>query len=382
MVFNFRFYNNSRFQGIPSTESNGSSDIAEQVTTTESQDQAPVIHHLEMIDEEIEMVDATLESRDNHATRVHDNSVFQELPSVSDDSEAREDESSSPTIEDNNDGSSSSPSNNNNDNDINSGGNRTLALYLRVQNLPPDSTTIADIEAEHAKARHIMAAILCPITLFFFISEDVSYFWGFMSLFFVCAFCEPARTHVEEIPRRLAGQEKKVEGVSEEAMKSWERFIPRQLKQRQNPVNNNNGDDDGDTSQCSTVDSEENGSHDREDLDDVELGHDACHSMCLPEDELCSICLCEYECDEVAVRLPCGHVYHEDCLAEWTQSHIRCPLCNANLNGEEDQDDENGEEGNQQETTEANNVQETLQPERTMRPMARLSTARLFIRVV
>lgn len=51
------------------------------------------------------------------------------------------------------------------------------------------------------------------------------------------------------------------------------------------------------------------------------------------EDELatCSICLCEYEDGERLVRLPCSHVYHDECVSSWTSNHVRCPLCNFDL---------------------------------------------------
>jgi hypothetical protein len=45
----------------------------------------------------------------------------------------------------------------------------------------------------------------------------------------------------------------------------------------------------------------------------------------------CSICLCEYERGEQVLCLPCDHVFHEACLASWTDSHVRCPLCNLDL---------------------------------------------------
>lgn len=45
----------------------------------------------------------------------------------------------------------------------------------------------------------------------------------------------------------------------------------------------------------------------------------------------CSICLCEYERGEKLIRLPCDHLYHEQCLNSWTQNHVRCPLCNYDL---------------------------------------------------
>jgi hypothetical protein len=45
----------------------------------------------------------------------------------------------------------------------------------------------------------------------------------------------------------------------------------------------------------------------------------------------CSICLGEYEQGESLVCLPCKHVYHEDCVSSWCNNHIRCPLCNFDL---------------------------------------------------
>ena len=58
------------------------------------------------------------------------------------------------------------------------------------------------------------------------------------------------------------------------------------------------------------------------------------------EDELpnCSICLCEYEDGESVVRLPCSHEYHEECVSSWTSNHIRCPLCNFDLESATDAD--------------------------------------------
>jgi len=49
------------------------------------------------------------------------------------------------------------------------------------------------------------------------------------------------------------------------------------------------------------------------------------------EEPCCTICLCEYENGEKLVRLPCGHVYHDDCITSWTDGHNKCPLCNCDL---------------------------------------------------
>mmetsp|Transcript_13955 Transcript_13955/g.30522 ORF Transcript_13955/g.30522 Transcript_13955/m.30522 type:complete len:360 (-) Transcript_13955:118-1197(-) len=55
------------------------------------------------------------------------------------------------------------------------------------------------------------------------------------------------------------------------------------------------------------------------------------HVACEDVEHQCSICLCEYEEDEKLVRLPCGHVFHADCIDSWTRNHTRCPLCNLDL---------------------------------------------------
>merc|ERR1711935_561647 len=49
------------------------------------------------------------------------------------------------------------------------------------------------------------------------------------------------------------------------------------------------------------------------------------------EEPHCSICLCEYEEKDHLVLLPCGHVYHKDCIESWCSNHQRCPLCNVDL---------------------------------------------------
>jgi hypothetical protein len=54
-------------------------------------------------------------------------------------------------------------------------------------------------------------------------------------------------------------------------------------------------------------------------------------SKVLEEEPTCSICLGEYEEGEDLVCLPCKHLYHEDCISSWCSNHIRCPLCNLDL---------------------------------------------------
>ena len=49
------------------------------------------------------------------------------------------------------------------------------------------------------------------------------------------------------------------------------------------------------------------------------------------EEPHCSICLCEYEDGETLVRLPCAHFYHDECISSWCSNHVKCPLCNFDL---------------------------------------------------
>lgn len=45
----------------------------------------------------------------------------------------------------------------------------------------------------------------------------------------------------------------------------------------------------------------------------------------------CCICLCEYEKGEKLYQLQCGHVYHAECINSWCSNHVRCCLCNFDL---------------------------------------------------
>ncbi|KAI9494261.1 hypothetical protein BDB00DRAFT_318509 [Zychaea mexicana] len=45
------------------------------------------------------------------------------------------------------------------------------------------------------------------------------------------------------------------------------------------------------------------------------------------EDAVCSICLSEYEQDDLVCKLWCGHHFHKDCVHEWLALNSSCPLC-------------------------------------------------------
>ncbi|EPB89412.1 hypothetical protein HMPREF1544_03781 [Mucor circinelloides 1006PhL] len=61
------------------------------------------------------------------------------------------------------------------------------------------------------------------------------------------------------------------------------------------------------------------------------------------EDAVCSICLGEYETDELICKLwqvfffcaMCQHHYHKDCVQEWLALNSKCPLCKRDFRGKD-----------------------------------------------
>eukprot|EP00299_Pterocystis_sp_00344_P011378 c5296_g1_i1.p1 GENE.c5296_g1_i1~~c5296_g1_i1.p1 ORF type:complete len:404 (+),score=89.77 c5296_g1_i1:41-1213(+) len=45
----------------------------------------------------------------------------------------------------------------------------------------------------------------------------------------------------------------------------------------------------------------------------------------------CSICLDSHSISEIACRLPCGHLFHRDCVTEWLKQNCTCPVCRYEL---------------------------------------------------
>ena len=37
------------------------------------------------------------------------------------------------------------------------------------------------------------------------------------------------------------------------------------------------------------------------------------------------------ECNRVAIKLSCGHVFHMECLQEWLKKNLTCPICRVTI---------------------------------------------------
>lgn len=54
----------------------------------------------------------------------------------------------------------------------------------------------------------------------------------------------------------------------------------------------------------------------------------------------CSVCWEDFKIDEKVRKLPCSHLYHEECIVPWLNLHGTCPICRKSLNGEEEDDND------------------------------------------
>ena len=69
----------------------------------------------------------------------------------------------------------------------------------------------------------------------------------------------------------------------------------------------------------------------------VDIAHKHCKK--LPNGKLeppcCTICCESIELKTPGMFMPCGHIYHEDCLRPWLETKNTCPVCRFDLPLEE-----------------------------------------------
>ncbi|KAI8074578.1 hypothetical protein BC940DRAFT_46317 [Gongronella butleri] len=56
-----------------------------------------------------------------------------------------------------------------------------------------------------------------------------------------------------------------------------------------------------------------------------------------PADAMCTICLSDYETNDLICKLRCDHHFHRDCVREWLGLNYKCPLCQRDFRKHEDQ---------------------------------------------
>lgn len=51
----------------------------------------------------------------------------------------------------------------------------------------------------------------------------------------------------------------------------------------------------------------------------------------IENEDVCPICLIEFEDDEDVRNLPCKHIFHVACIDEWLKRNTSCPMCKSNV---------------------------------------------------
>lgn len=45
----------------------------------------------------------------------------------------------------------------------------------------------------------------------------------------------------------------------------------------------------------------------------------------------CIICFEDHSIGDIACKLPCGHLFHPECLKDWLEKQASCPICRYEL---------------------------------------------------
>lgn len=86
--------------------------------------------------------------------------------------------------------------------------------------------------------------------------------------------------------------------------------------------------------ECCSGPSEDTPSHQAYEIEMEELSkppEKAADDASSDSGELCAVCLCDYVENDVLIRLPCSHLFHEGCITRWLKQDRSCPHCRFNV---------------------------------------------------
>ncbi|ALC47114.1 CG11982 [Drosophila busckii] len=82
----------------------------------------------------------------------------------------------------------------------------------------------------------------------------------------------------------------------------------------------------------------------------------------------CSVCWDDFKLDESVRKLPCSHLYHENCIVPWLNLHSTCPICRKSLANDDDT------EGTDEDYVWLNNMVETANRSRAQSAQSNTSS--------
>jgi hypothetical protein len=224
------------------------------------------------------------------------------------------------------------------------------------------TVSLAELEEERELARRrssfcVLAALFVLFRLWIFAIED-----GDFGLLLLCVMASSwtarwirhNREHEEELDRRIANYIQNAENGNSERGRDSLRILSFQaqlalaiMESQRQMMQGGYGHPDGERGQTRGVSEEARAkwkkityksSRDKNESNNGSYGSVAQGDATKPgsgdEEPHCSICLGEYEEGEELSTLPCGHIYHDECIGSWCSNHTRCPLCNTDLEAE------------------------------------------------
>ncbi len=58
------------------------------------------------------------------------------------------------------------------------------------------------------------------------------------------------------------------------------------------------------------------------------------YSENIKKEEMCIICLGEFNSEDIIKKFFCEHIFHESCLKVWINQSVKCPICKYDIKRE------------------------------------------------